>query len=61
MSIVLDDRENLVADTDTALLEGVLQNPCSILQCPFQERPDSLEQCGCYVETKVDLVPTDPS
>lgn len=49
MDTVLDDVDGPVVDIDTAILESALKSYCRISQCPCQELPDHLEQCGCDV------------
>lgn len=59
--IVLDDAENPVANTVHAVLEGPLQKYCRTFQCPIKNVPDQLDQCGCDIEIKMEVVLTDPS
>lgn len=59
MDVVSDNTEDLVPETDDTILESALQNHCRIFQCPSQELPDHLKQCGCDIEMKINLVPAD--
>lgn len=56
MDVVLHDAKDPVAGTDTAILDLELQTYCGIFQCPLHELPDHLEQCGCVLGMKIDLI-----
>lgn len=60
IKIFSDDAVDLVANTDIAIDDSIFRKYCSKFHCPFQELQDHLEQCGCDVEIKIDLVFTNP-
>lgn len=60
MDIVLDDAEDPVADTNTAIFERALRKYCRSFQFPFQELPNHLEHCCFEIKMKVDFVLTFP-
>lgn len=60
MDVTLDDTQELFANSDNALIKSALQESCHILQCPFQELLDYLEQGVCVVEVKIDFILAHP-
>lgn len=55
---VLDTAQKSVADRESKVLRDAMLKNCGIFPFSFQKLPDFLEQSGCEVEQKIELITT---